>query len=203
MNTTADGDHSAVISGFFTRHYQQLRRMAERELRRGPRAALDATSLLHETFLEIAQRPSLTFGSCAHFMSYAVRAMRGLIVDDLRKHYAQKRGGGARVAPLPIEPAPSAQHVAQEADLEKLSEALQSLASLDRLLAQHVQLRFYWGLSVQEIARIRNVSKRTVLRDWDKARVLLHCLLNEADGRCGPALRPAARAAAATPRRSS
>lgn len=181
MNTTNAGDYSVVNhENLFTLHYRQLRRMAERELRRGPDAMLDATTLLHETFLDISQRPSLTFCTCGQFMSYVVRAMRGLIVDHLRECRSQKRGGGACIASLPIEAAPPADAVAREAKVEELSEALQSLARHDGPLAQYVQLRFFWGFSIQEIARIRNVSERTLLRDWDKARLLLHSLLSQA-----------------------
>jgi RNA polymerase sigma factor (TIGR02999 family) len=164
----------------FTALYTELRRLAQRELRCNSPATLSPTTLLHETFLSISQRESLAFGSGAHFMSYAARAMRGLLIDYLRTRQAQKRGGDLQILPFKTDLLN-----ALEADvdgfeshqLQHIHEALESLAQLDARLAECVDLRFFCGFSFDEIARMRGVSERTVQRDWDKARLLLNRLL--------------------------
>jgi RNA polymerase sigma factor (TIGR02999 family) len=104
-------------------------------------------------------------------MSYASRAMRGLIIDYARRRSATKRGGEFQLLPLDGAEAPQ---VSTPADLESLGLALDELAALDPALAELVDLHFFCGLSFMEIAGIRGVSERTIQRDWRKARVILH-----------------------------
>jgi RNA polymerase sigma factor (TIGR02999 family) len=162
----------------FTFLYDELRRMAQRELRRGAPVALSATTLLHETFLNMSQRNSLRFSTRGEFMSYASRAMRGLIVDHLRTRHAEKRGGQVQInslsAGLPLEPAGG-----ESIEMEKLSDALESLEKIDPRLAECVDLKFFCGFSFAEIAQLRDVSERTVQRDWDKARLLLNRFISD------------------------
>lgn len=157
----------------FTFLYAELRRMAQRELRRGTSVALSPTTLLHETFLNISQRDSVKFSTRGEFMSYASRAMRGLIVDHLRARHAEKRGGQLEITSLSTwlyrEPIGS-----ESIEMEKLSDALESLEKTDPRLAECVDLKFFCGFSFAEIAQLRDVSERTVQRDWDKARLLLN-----------------------------
>ena len=166
----------------FTTLYDELRRMAQRELRRGGMVTLSPTTLLHETFLNISHRESLAFGDCGQFMSYAARAMRGLIVDYLRSRHAQKRGGEFEITSLPTELPHAAQEDRQSLEIEKLNEALESLAKIDARLAECVDLKFFCGFSFNEIAQLRDVSERTVQRDWDKARLLLNRFINDQEG---------------------
>jgi RNA polymerase sigma factor (TIGR02999 family) len=105
--------------------------------------------------------------------------MRGLIIDHLRSRQAQKRGSKFEITSLPAE-LPYAQQDAEVGNVERLGDALESLAKIDARLAECVDLRFFCGFSFSEIAELREVSVRTVQREWDKARVLLHRLL-EAD----------------------
>jgi RNA polymerase sigma factor (TIGR02999 family) len=162
----------------FTFLYDELRRMAQRELRRGSPVALSPTTLLHETFLNMSRRDSLKFSTRGEFMSYASRAMRGLIVDHVRTRHAEKRGGQAEIkslsAGLPLEPAG-----AESIEMEKLSDALESLEKIDPRLAECVDLKFFCGLSFAEIAQLRDVSERTVQLDWDKARLLLNRFISD------------------------
>jgi RNA polymerase sigma factor (TIGR02999 family) len=162
----------------FTFLYAELRRMAQSQLRRGAPVPLSPTTLLHETFLSMSQRESVEFSSRGEFMSYASRAMRGLIVDHLRTRHAEKRGGHVEIkslsAGLPHEPASS-----ESIEIEKLSDALASLEKVDPRLAECVDLKFFCGFSFVEIAQLRNVSERTVQRDWDKARLLLNRLMKD------------------------
>jgi RNA polymerase sigma factor (TIGR02999 family) len=109
-------------------------------------------------------------------MAYAARAMRGLIIDHYRNHRAQKRGGQLEFTPLHTN-LPQLQDDARAIALDGLGDALESLAVIDARLAECVDLKFFCGLSFVEIARLRNVSERTIQRDWDKARLLLSHLM--------------------------
>ena len=158
--------------------YDRLRQMAQRELRRGAAVSLTPTTLLHETYLNISQRESVAFSDRGQFMCYAARAMRGLIVDYLRSRHAQKRGGEFRITSLPTE----LPHAPEELEGESLradalNDALESLEKIDERLAQCVDLKFFCGFSFIEIARLHEVSERTVQRDWDKARLLLRRII--------------------------
>ena len=178
LHSAGTGDLEAR-ERLFVMLYDELHRMAQRELRRGAAVTLSATTLLHETFLNISHRESLAFGDCSQFMSYAARAMRGLIVDYLRSRHAQKRGGEFEITSLPTELPHSAQQERQSLEIERLHEALESLAKLDARLAECVDLKFFCGFSFNEIAQLRDVSERTVQRDWDKARLLLNRFIND------------------------
>jgi len=160
--------------------YDALRQMARRELRRGAGASLTPTTLLHETYLNLSQRDSLAFSGRGQFMVYAARAMRGLIVDYLRNRHAQKRGGNFSITSLPAElpHAPEELH-GQTLRIDDLKDALESLEKIDVRLAECVDLKFFCVLSFVEIAELREVSVRTVQRDWDKARVLLKRIIAE------------------------
>ena len=157
----------------FAALYDELHRLAERQLRRnGPGGAMSATTLLHEAYLELSGRQGLSFPDRAHFLGYAARAMRGIIIDHARKSAAQKRGGGAREVTLTGDVAGAAP-MGDVTMLERLSEALDELATLEPALAELVDLHFFCGYSLVEIAAMRAVSERTVQRDWRKARLLL------------------------------
>ncbi len=181
MHAAGTGDMEARDRLFATL-YEELHRMAKRELRRGAAVTLGPTTLLHETFLNISHRESLAFGDRGQFMSYAARAMRGLIVDYLRSRHAQKRGGDLEITSLPTELPHAVQEDRQSLQIDKLNEALESLAKLDARLAECVDLKFFCGFSFNEIAQLRDVSERTVQRDWDKARLLLNRFIDDEEG---------------------
>jgi len=189
--TFAEVVHAAEVGApkardqLFVLLYDALRQMAQRELRRGSGLSLTPTTLLHETYLNISQRESVAFSDRGQFMSYAARAMRGLIVDYLRSRHAQKRGGEFKITSLPTE----LPHVSEELDgqslrVEDLNDALGSLEKIDARLAQCVDLKYFCGFSFNEIARLREVSERTVQRDWDKARLLLRRIIGEREPDC-------------------
>jgi RNA polymerase sigma factor (TIGR02999 family) len=167
----ADAGSSERRQQLFAALYDELHRLAQRELRRNAQATLSPTTLLHETFLNMCVRESAPSADRGRFMAYAARAMRGLLLNYLRDRQAHKRGGQFEITALPTE-IPLAQ--AQEFDGEKLSEALDALACFDAKLAECVDLKFFAGFTFAEIADMRSVSERTVQRDWEKARILLH-----------------------------
>lgn len=153
--------------------YDDLHRLAERQLRRQGGGGLGATTLLHEAWLDMAGRDEARFPDESRFLAYAARVMRGVIIDHVRRTTAEKRGGGAPVVTLTggIASAHGAPHDVGE--LERLSDALDELAALEPFLAGLVDLHFFCGYTHAEIAAMRGVSERTVYRDWRKARALL------------------------------
>lgn len=162
----------AAKDALFGALYAELHRLAQAQVRRsGGNLTLSATTLLHEVYLDIAKREALAFPDRARFLGYAARAMRGLVVNYVRTQVAQKRGGDLTFTALDASRVPSTQ---RPADLEQLADALDQLATLDPPLAELVDLKFFCGFSFAEIAALRDVSERTVQRDWAKARLLLH-----------------------------
>jgi RNA polymerase sigma factor (TIGR02999 family) len=162
----------------FAALYDELHRLAQALLRRnGGSVTISATTLLHEVYLDLAGRPGVSFPDRGRFLGYASRAMRGLIIDYVRHRGASKRGGDLTITSLEDGHAPAA---APSGDLDPLGAALDELATLDPPLASLVDLRFFCGFSLVEIAQMRGVSERTVRRDWAKARTLLHQSLGEA-----------------------
>jgi RNA polymerase sigma factor (TIGR02999 family) len=180
MEAAKAGDATAM-DRLFSVLYDELHRTAQQELRHGAPVTLSPTTLLHETFLNISHRESVSFTDRRQFMSYAARAMRGLIVDYFRNRRAQKRGGQLEITPLPTELPYASQPDGEMIEVEKLNDALESLGQIDPRLAECVDLKFFCGFSFSEIAQLRNVSERTVQRDWDKARLLLNRLIKDPD----------------------
>jgi len=170
MAARAEGGDADARNALFAALYDELHRLAQSHVRRsaGP-ITLSATTLLHEVYVNLAGRGALAFPDRNRFLGYASRAMRGLIVDYVRQRTAQKRGGDLTFTTLDEE-----EPAAPPVDLERLTGALDDLAALDPALAELVDLKFFCGFSFGEIAAMRQVSERTVQRDWAKARALLH-----------------------------
>lgn len=165
------GDSSAT-EALFAALYNELHRLAKRELaRQGPAVTLSATTLLHEAYLHIAARSGNSFPDEPRFMGYAARVMRGLIIDHARNRSAVKRGGKFEFTRLGTE---VAERYADERDLTQISNALDELSKVDHALAEVVDLKFFCGFSFAEIAAMQGVSERTVQRKWEKARIYLH-----------------------------
>lgn len=162
---------AAASDALFTATYQELRRLARARLRGGGRSALlDTTSLVHETYLRFVRARSLRLEDRLHFMRYAGRVMRSVIVDFARRRHADRRGGAAGIhVTLRTEDGACA----DEEQILRVHEALQALAKLDPRMALVVELRYFGGLSEAEIAEALDVTDRTVRRDWQKARLWL------------------------------
>ncbi len=167
----AEGNDPRITDRLFSALYAELRRLARRELaRQGSSAYLSPTTLLHEAYLEIADKDGSRFPDRGRFMAYAARVMRGLIIDHARSRSAQKRGGKFEItsADKEIQCAPDPQ------ELMKISGALDDLAKSEAPLAEIVDLKFFCGFTFAEIAAMKNTSERTVQRQWEKARIYLH-----------------------------
>jgi RNA polymerase sigma factor (TIGR02999 family) len=156
----------------FTTLYDDLRRLARREVRRNGALGMVGTStLVHEAWMDISRRPSLAFEEPGRFLAYAARTMRGLVIDRIRAQHAQKRGGGFIITSLDTH---NADQVVQPEVLENIGEALDELATLEPALAHVVDLKFFCGFTLAEVATMQGVSERTVQRQWEKARLLLY-----------------------------
>lgn len=174
---TAESGDAAAADRLFEELYRELHSLAERERRRGFDVTLGTTTLLHEAYLKIAAREGMEFANRSHFLGYAARAMRGLVIDYCRRRGAVKRGGNQHVAPLDEELAAAGIEAPQS--LEALGAALDTLGQASPELAELVDLHFFCGFSFTELAELRGVSERTIQRDWRKARLLLHRTLKE------------------------
>jgi RNA polymerase sigma factor (TIGR02999 family) len=157
----------------FSLLYEELHRLARSQLRKGAAVSLSATTLLHEAYLDMSRREPLVFPDRARFLAYAARAMRGLVIDYARSCHAQKRGGDFALIALDTEIAEGSEDALDAAHLTRIGDALGELARVDLALAELVDLRFFCGLALAEIAALRSVSERTVQRDWRKARLYL------------------------------
>jgi len=155
----------------FSALYSELRRLAKRELaRQGSYSYLSPTTLLHEAYIEIADKDGVKFPDRGRFMAYAARVMRGLIIDHARNRGAQKRGGNFEITSSDdaIGSPPDPQ------ELTKISDALDELATSEASLAEIVDLKFFCGFTFGEIAAMKGTSERTVQRHWEEARIYLH-----------------------------
>lgn len=158
----------------FAASYAELRRLAERELRRFPSTSVSPTTLVHEAYLNLAERKEIAFDERGKFLGYTARAMRGLLIDFIRRQQALKRGAGFEITRLDTK---VGDECADAAELTRLSDALDEIARLEPRLAELIDLKYFCGFSFAEIAGFRQVSERTVQRDWEKARlVLFRCL---------------------------
>lgn len=166
----ASAGGQADAEALFGALYSELHRLARRQLARRGDASLGVTTLLHEAYLDMSSRHGAVFPDEAHFMAYAARVMRGLIIDHARAEHAAKRGGGVELTALRTD----LEVEAGPRELGAISDALDELAAVDRPLAEIVDLKFFGGLSFAEIAALRGLSERTIQRQWDKARIYLH-----------------------------
>jgi RNA polymerase sigma-70 factor, ECF subfamily len=164
------GDEGA-LERLTPRVYVELRKAAKRGLRRERDGhSLQTTALINELYLRIDKLQNIDWQSRAHFFAVCARQMRRILIDQARTRQSQKRGSEATVLSLDEAPelATSPQH-----DLLKLNAALESLAKIDERKARVVEMRFFGGLSMEEIANVLNVSSETAARDWRLAKAWL------------------------------
>ena len=159
---------------------KELRGLAAAYLRRERRGhTLQPTALVHEAYLRLVDQTQVQCRNRAQFFAIAANLMRQILVDYARQHFAAKRGGGNKVA---LDEA-AAVIQRQGVDILALDEALEKLALLDPRQSQVVELRFFAGLTEDEIADLLDVSPITIKRDWRMARAVLHHQLSAEMGR--------------------
>jgi RNA polymerase sigma factor (TIGR02999 family) len=168
----ARGGGGGALERLFPIVYDRLHDIAHAHLLRGGTGqTVNTTALVHEAYLKLFAAERIEWQDRAHFLSLASRAMRQILIDYARKQRSARRGGELRRVDLDAVQIA----VAERADtLVLLDEALTRLAALDARLAQVVELKFFGGLTEEEIAKVLGVTDRTVRRDWIKARGWLH-----------------------------
>jgi RNA polymerase sigma-70 factor, ECF subfamily len=151
--------------------YDELRQMARRYMNRQPSGhTLQTTALIHEAYLKIVDNEEKRWQNKSHFFAVAAQAMRHILVDRARANQTDKRGGGKQKISLEE----AAEISAERADeLVALDEALKNLSKLDERKGRVVELRYFGGLSVEETAEVLNISRQTVMRDWNFAKMWL------------------------------
>lgn len=152
--------------------YAELRRVADRYVRRERANSVQATELVHEAYLRLAHDKPVAFASRSHFVAIAAIAMRRLLIERARRRHAAKRGGDQVMVTLD-ETLLAAGSPNEALDLLSLDDALSRLADLDHQQARIVELRFFGGLSVEETADALSISPATVKRHWALARAWL------------------------------
>jgi len=169
---------SGAIDEVFTLTYRELHEMAHQRLHRSNRVtSLDTTSLVHECFLRLVRLGQLQTRDRDHFLGYAARVMRSIVVDFVRQRLAKRRGGDELRVTLGTDIRDST--TVSEEQIMHVDEALEELAMLDPRLVQVVEMRYFAGFTVEQIAESRGVTTRTIRRDWEKARLLLFAALQK------------------------
>ncbi len=172
-------DEPGGSDAFFAQVYDELRAIAHsRMLRERQGQTLQSTELVHEAYLRLSHGDP-AWRNRGHFFAAAAEAMRRILIERARARGRVKRGGDeagrpAKKVPLDL---PQVAELADDRDPEAvlvLDRAIERLARIDERAAQVVRLRFYAGLSVEEVAGVLDTSKSTVLRDWEFARVWLY-----------------------------
>ena len=151
--------------------YTELRAIASRYLHRERKShTLQPTALVHEVYLKLVGQTQVDWQGRAHFLAIAAQAMRQILVDHARRHRAAKRGGNRhRIAlddNLVIESN-------RDVDLLAIEDALTKLTKLDPRQAQMIELRFFGGLGIAEVAKVMGISKRSAEREWTMVRAWL------------------------------
>jgi RNA polymerase sigma factor (TIGR02999 family) len=156
--------------------YDELRRLANRYLRNERKDhTLQGTALVHEAYMRMVGYTDLEWQSRAHFFGVAARIMRQILIDHARKHKAERRGGGKQDLSLNEAVVFSAERASS---LVALDDALESLAGFDPLKGRIIELRYFGGLSIEEISEVEAVSVSTVKRHMRMAEAWLHRELN-------------------------
>jgi RNA polymerase sigma factor (TIGR02999 family) len=168
----AAGDDREALDRLFELLYSDLHRMARARIaENSPITLLDATSLAHEAYLRLRNAGRIDLDSRVRFMAYVSQVLRAIIVDFARKRNAERRGGGQQHVTLSTQVADEIGGA--EDDIERVNDALIELEKTDPRLKQVVEMRYFGGLTEQEVAEALGVTDRTVRRDWERARLLL------------------------------
>jgi RNA polymerase sigma factor (TIGR02999 family) len=171
MHRAAGGDAEAA-DRLFAATYDDLTKLARRRLMAGGRnTLLDTASLVHESYLRFAGAGALRLEDRGHFLGWAGRVMRSVIVDIARRRAAARRGG--RHARVALTTGLADDRAGGADEILRVHEALDGVAAFNARMAQVVELRYFGGLTEPEIAQALGVTDRTVRRDWEKARLLL------------------------------
>jgi RNA polymerase sigma factor (TIGR02999 family) len=162
-----------AASALMERVYGELRRLAAGYMRRERGGkTLQPTAVVNEAFLRLLPQRNVSWENRAHFFGIAAKMMRRVLVDHARRKKAVKRDAGPG-EPVSISGVPSPRREADQVDVLALNTALSALAELDSRQAEIVEMRFFAGLTVEEVAEVLNISEATVKREWSTAKMWL------------------------------
>lgn len=165
-----NGD-SRAIDELLPLVYSQLKAMAGNQLKgERPNHTLNATALVHEAYLKLVHQDRVSWQNRAHFFAIAAQAMRRVLINYAKSRLADKRGGGQPIVTF-NEEVMSGDSPAEE--IIALDEALTRLKEIDERQSRIIELRFFGGLTEQEVAQVMKISESTVKRDWRMARAWL------------------------------
>ncbi len=170
----AQGGDRAALDELLPLVYAELRRLAASKLSH-ERAdhTLQATALVHEAYLRLIEQHSVDWRNRAHFFALAAEMMRRILVNHALQRQAQKRGGENNTK-LSLDEAMGLAREERQVDVLLLNDVLERLSALDPQQARVVELRFFGGLTVEEVAEVLGVSEITVKREWRVAKAWLH-----------------------------
>ena len=169
--------NTAALKELMPLVYRELRRLARQYLNRERDGhTLQTTDLVHEAYLKLVDQRRVQWQNRTHFFGVAAELMRRILVDHARRHKRAKRGGG-----VPLVSLSQANMVSRQptVDVIALDEALTRLAKVDERKARIVELRFFGGLEVKEVAEFLKISTPTVMREWKMAKAWLHRELSD------------------------
>ena len=176
LDAVIDRD-AADLDRAFAAYYPELKKIAHARLRgSGLEASMQTTALVHDSYVRLASGPGIAIGDRLQFFAYSSRVLRSIVIDLVREQRAQRRGGGLELVTLDTA---VGEGMPASVDIELVNDALEDLAKLEPALARLVEMRFFGGMSEDEIAEALGVSKRTVSREWNKARAMLLTLVED------------------------
>jgi len=168
---------SGAVDELFGLLYPDLRQLAHSRLRRSGRfTLLDTTVLVHESYLRLFKAGTLAASDRGQFMAYAARVMRSVVVDFVRHRAAERRGGDA--IHVELEEGMDETTDPREREVMRINEALEELAAIDERLVRVVEMRYFAGMTEEQVAEALELSRRSVARDWEKARLFLATALD-------------------------
>ena len=175
LDLRSDGNDAFEV--LFPLVYDELRNIAGGYFsRERSDHTLQPTALVHEAFLRLSKQNSIDYESRTHFFGVAARLMREILIDHARQHNSQKRGGGSQTR-ITLDGAVDFGDK-QQLDVLAVDEALVKLEDLDERQARIVEMKFFAGLNIDDIATVLDVSPATVKREWSSARLFLSRLLS-------------------------
>lgn len=182
ITTLLGSVHSGAsdANALFELLYQELRSLAHKQASRHAAPGVHTTTLVHEAYLRFHSVGELRVEDRRHFLAYASHVMRSIVVDHARSQLALKRGAGSVPVTLNTDIASSV--TASDGEVVHVHDALAELFALDERLGKIVEMKYFGGMTEEEIADVLEVSMRTVQRDWEKARLFLSVSLQHQGG---------------------
>ena len=168
---------AAALEDLIPLIYPELRRVARRYMRQeNPAHTLETSALINEAYLRLVAQQGVEWQDRAHFFAVAAQVMRHILIDHARKHQVARRGGGMLRVALD-ETAVASQERALE--FVALDDALTKLAAVDARKSQIVEMKFFGGLTVEEIAEVMKLSPITIKREWRAAKAWLYLEISQ------------------------